>query len=177
MKRGEIVRIEYIRPGKYTHVYEEDFLSLDESCLRTHKVLPEDVSVALGNALFSQGLIEADERVGIIDKTYPFEEPFNLLEFRRADGSLLGYYSDIGEPVVQLGEDRFQMTDLFLDVWLSPDGRLLELDWDEFEEAVQGHVISPAQADLAREAMRRIVDESARGVYPFRYILSGDTKK
>lgn len=177
MKRGEIVRIEYIRPGKYTHVYEEDFLSLDESCLRTHKVLPKDVSVALGHALFSQGLVAADERVGIIDKTYPFEEPFNLLEFRRADGSLLGYYSDIGEPVVQLTEDRFQMTDLFLDVWLFPDGRLLELDWDEFEEAVQGQVISPAQADLAREAMRRIVDESARGVYPFRYILSGDTGK
>lgn len=163
------MRIEYIRPGKYMHVYEDDFLALDESCLRTHKVLPEDVSVALGNALVAQGLVAAGERVGIIDKTYLFEEPFNLLEFRRADGSLLGYYSDIGEPVVQLGEDLFQMTDLFLDVWLFPDGRLLELDWDEFEDAVQGQVISPAQADLAREAMRRIVDETAKGIYPFRY--------
>ena len=169
MKRGEIVRIEYIRPGKYMHVYEEDFLSLDESCLRTHKVLPEDVSVALGNALVSQGLVAAGERVGIIDKTYFFREPFNLLEFRRTDGSLLGYYSDIGEPVVQLSEGEFQMTDLFLDVWLFPDGRLLELDWDEFEEAVNGRVITPAQAELARETMRRIVDETAKGIYPFRY--------
>lgn len=177
MKRGEIVRIEYIRPGKYMHIYEEDFLLQDESCLRTHKVLPEDVSVALGNALVSQGLVEAGERVGIIDKTYFFREPFNLLEFRRADGSLLGYYSDIGEPVIQLTEGLFQMTDLFLDVWLSPDGRLLELDWDEFEEAIKGQVISPAQADLAREAMRRIVDEIARGIYPFRYILSADNQK
>lgn len=171
------MRIEYIRPGKYMHVYEEDFLSLDESCLRTHKVLPEDVSVALGNALFSQGLVAAGERVGIIDKTYLFEEPFNLLEFRRADGSLLGYYSDIGEPVTRLGEDLFQMTDLFLDVWLSPDGRLLELDWDEFEEAVQGQVISPAQADLARKAVRRIVDETAEGIYPLRYTASEENQK
>ncbi len=172
-----MVRIEYIRPGKYMHVYEEDFISLDESCLRTHKVLPEDVSVALGNALFSQGLVAAGERVGIIDKTYLFEEPFNLLEFRRADGSLLGYYSDIGEPVVQISEDEFQMTDLFLDVWLFPDGRLLELDWDEFEEAVEQKVITPAQADLAREAMLRIVDETAKGIYPFRYVVSADTER
>lgn len=177
MRRGETVRIEYIRPGKYTHVYEEDFLSLDDSCLRTHKVLPEDVSVALGNALSSQGLIAAGERVGIIDKTYLFEVPFNLLEFRRADGSLLGYYSDIGEPVIQRSEAEFQMTDLFLDVWLSPDGRLLELDWDEFEEAVSGRIISPAQADLARAAMRRIVDETAKGIYPFRYILGADAER
>lgn len=170
MKRGETVRIEFIRPGKYTYVYEEDFLSLDDSCLRTHKVLPEELVISLSNALVARGLIEADERVGIIDKTYLFEQPFNLLEFRRADGSLLGYYSDIGEPVVQLTGSLFQMTDLFLDVWLFPDGRLLELDWDEFEEAAQGQVITPAQADLAREAMRRIVDETAQGVYPFRYI-------
>lgn len=177
MKRGDAVRIEYIRPGKYMHVYEENFLSLDESCLRTHKTLPEDIAISLSNALVSQGLVAAGERVGIIDKTYLFEEPFNLLEFRRADGSLLGYYSDIGEPVIQLGEDQFQMTDLFLDVWLSPDGRLLELDWDEFDEAVQGRVISPAQADLARAAMRRIVDETAKGIYPFRYILNADNQK
>ena len=169
MKRGDAVRIEYIRPGKYMHVYEEDFLSLDESCLRTHKTLPEDIAISLSNALVSQGLVAAGERVGIIDKTYFFREPFNLLEFRRTDGSLLGYYSDIGEPVVQLSEGEFQMTDLFLDVWLFPDGRLLELDWDEFEEAVRGRVITPAQAELARETMRRIVDETAKGIDPFRY--------
>lgn len=168
------MRIEYIRPGKYMHVYEEEFLSLDDSCLRTHKVLSEDVSVALGDALFSQGLVAAGERVGILDKTYLFEKPFNVLEFRRADGSLLGYYSDIGEPVVRLGEDLFQMTGLFLDVWMFPNGRLLELDWDEFEEAVQGGVITSAQADLARGAMRRIVDETAQGIYPFAYMIRHD---
>jgi predicted RNA-binding protein associated with RNAse of E/G family len=175
MKRGETVRIEYIRPGKDVTVYKEDFLLQDSSCLRTYKTLPEDISIRLSKALLSQGLIEADQRVGIIAKAYFFREPFNLLEFRRADGNLLGYYSDIGEPAVQLSDDRFQMTDLFLDVWLFPDGRLLELDWDEFEDAVNGQVITPAQAELAREAMRRIVDETARGIYPFAYIIRRET--
>ena len=62
------------------------------------------------------------------------------------------------------------MTDLYLDIWLFPDGRLLELDWDEFEEAIEHQVITPVQADLAREAMKRLVDEVKEGIYPNRYL-------
>ena len=40
MKRGDLVRIEYIRPGKDVTYYEEDFFALDETCLRTHKNSP-----------------------------------------------------------------------------------------------------------------------------------------
>jgi predicted RNA-binding protein associated with RNAse of E/G family len=43
------------------------------------------------------------------------------------------------------------------------------LDWDEFEEAIQNQIITPAQADLARSAMQRLVEEAARGIYPFHY--------
>ena len=133
------------------------------------RTLPEDISVRLSHALYSQGMIEPDQRVAAISKVYFFHEPFNLLEFRKADRSLLGYYSDIWEPAIQLSDSLLQMTDLFFDVWLFPDGRLLGLDWDEFDEAVAQKVITPAQADLARDALRRIVDETARGIYPFAY--------
>jgi predicted RNA-binding protein associated with RNAse of E/G family len=61
------------------------------------------------------------------------------------------------------------MTDLYLDIWLYPDGRLLELDWDEFEEAIQKQVISSAQAALARSAMQRLVEEVEQGIYPAKY--------
>ncbi len=169
MKRGDIVRIEYIRPGKDVTYYEEDFYAQDETCLRTFKTLPDDISTRLSRALLEQHLIQPHQRVGTIAKRYFFNEPFNLLEFRELDGTLLGYYSDIGEPAIQLSPSEFQMTDLFLDIWLFPDGRLLELDWDEFEEAIQNQVITPAQADLAREAMKRLVDETAKGIYPFHY--------
>lgn len=169
MKPGEQVRIEYIRPGKEVTYYEEEFFAQDETCLRTFKTLPEAISVHLSNALLSQNLIGPGQRVGTISKLYFFNEPFNLLIFREIDGTLLGYYSDIGEPVIQLSSTEFQMTDLFLDVWLFPDGRLLELDWDEFEEALEQKVITTAQADLARETMRRLVGETERGIYPFEY--------
>ena len=170
MNPGDLIRIEYIRPGKETTYYEEDFVSQDELCLRTHKTLPVDISERLSGVLQRDHLIGPDERVGIITKTYFFHEPFNLLVFRDPDGNILGYYSDIGEPAVPLTNDTIQMTDLYLDIWLFPDGRLLELDWDEFDEAIQKQVISSTQADLARNAMKRLVAEVEQGIYPTRYL-------
>lgn len=171
MKPGDPFRIEYIRPGKETTYYDEDLVAQDEISLRTFKTLPEDIVNSLSQALQKQNLIASDQRVATITKTYFFAEPFNLLEFRNSQGLLLGYYSDIGEPVIQLGEGNFQMTDLYLDIWLFPNGRLLELDWDEFEEAIQRQVITPAQAELARRAMQRLVGEAAKGIYPYKYLV------
>ena len=170
MDLGDPVRIEYIRPGKETTYYVEDFVSQDETCLRTFKTLPSDISERLSRALQDQKLIDPDQNVLTIAKTYFFAEPFNILEFRGVHGELLGHYSDIGEPTIKLDSGLFQMTDLFLDIWLFPDGRLLELDWDEFEEALQKQVISTSQADLARKAMKRLVSEVEQRMYPNKYL-------
>jgi predicted RNA-binding protein associated with RNAse of E/G family len=174
MKRGDLFRIEYIRPGKEVTYYEEDLFAQDETCIRTFKTLPENIAIRLSDSLVKQGLIQPQQRVGTISKVYFFTEPFNLLEFRELDGSVLGHYSDIGEPAIRVSENEIQMTDLFLDIWLHPDGRLLELDWDEFDEAVEKQVITSTQADLAREAMKRLVNEVAEGIYPSKYINSTD---
>jgi hypothetical protein len=170
MKPNDLVHIEYIRPGKEITYFEEDLVMQDETCLRTFKTLPPDISDRLSQALQKQNLIAPGQRVLTIGKTYFFARPFNLLEFRGTDGELLGHYSDIGEPTIQLGPSNYQMTDLFLDIWLFPDGRLLELDWDEFEDAVERQVITPAQANLAREAMKRLVREVEQGIYPLKYL-------
>lgn len=167
---GERVHMEYIRPGKETTYYEEDFVSQNALCLRTNRILPPEISERLSHALQEQELIAPHQRVGSIAKTYFFREPFNLLQFFDLEGTLLGHYSDIGMPIVQLTADTFQMTDLFLDIWLFPDGRLLELDWDEFEEAIQNQVITSAQAELARDAMQRLISEVEEGIYPYRYL-------
>ena len=170
MKRGDLFRVEYTRPGKEVTYYEEDFLAQDENCVRTFKNLPDDISTRLSEALVKQKLIQPHQRVRTISKVYFFDEPFNILEFRELDGNLLGHYSDIGEPAIRVSENEIQMTDLFLDIWLLPDGKLLELDWDEFEEAVEKQIITPSQAELARNAMKRLVDEVAKGVYPSKYV-------
>jgi len=171
MNKGTLVRIKYIRPGKEVTYYEEDFYSQDETCIRTFKTLPDDISARLSDALVKQLLIQPGQRVGTIAKVYFFNESFNLLEFRTLDGNLLGYYSDIGEPATPISDNEIQMVDLYLDIWLYPDGRLLELDWDEFEEAVEKQVITSTQADLARQSMQRLVEEAEKGIYPSKYLM------
>ena len=170
MQPGDPVRIIYIRPGKEVSYYAEDFVAQDEICLRTFKQLPMEIVARLTRALQRDNLIGPKAEVHIIRKAYFFNQAFNLLEFRDQNGELLGHYSDIGEPVIQLSENKFQMTDLYLDIWLYPDGRLLELDWDEFEEAIKLQVITPAQADVARATMLRLVEEVKQGIYPGKYL-------
>lgn len=170
MKPGDLIKIEYIRPAKEATYYEEDFFAEDETCIQTFKTLPEDIAAGLSQALVKQRLIQPRQRVKTISKIYFFAEPFNLLEFRDENGKLLGHYSDIGEPAIRISPHEIQMTDLFLDIWLFPDGQLIELDWDEFEEALENQVITSAQADLARSAMRRLVTETSMGIYPSQYV-------
>ena len=177
MNPGDLVRMEYIRPGKETTYYEEDFVAQDKICMRTYKTLPDNIVEHLSRALQSQNLIKSHQRAAAISKTYFFTEPFNLLEFRDHDGTLLGHYSDIGEPVLQLSPNTYQMTDLYLDIWLHPDGRLLELDWDEFEAALQEQIITPTQAELARATMQRLVREAQQGIYPVKYLNHFDEMK
>lgn len=162
--------IHYIRPGKGLSLYVEDFVSEDETCLRTFKSLPPDIVERLSAALQRDGLIGPGQRVQTIAKVYFFDRPFNLLEFRDTEGILLGHYSDIGEPATRRADGDYEMVDLFLDIWLAPDGTLLELDWDELEEAIQHNVINAGQAQVARAAMQRLKDEVAAGIYPAQYL-------
>lgn len=163
------ILINYLRPGKGLTIYEEGFVSEDETCLRTFKQLPAEISERLSASLYQQGLIRSEQRVDTIAKTYFFAEPFNILEFRDPSSNLLGFYSDIGEPAKKLANGEYEMTDLFLDIWLLPDGTLLELDWDEFEDAIERNIINTAQANLARNTMQRLRDEVGQNIYPGNY--------
>ncbi len=165
--------IHYQRPGKGLTIYYEDFYSEDETCVRTFKTLPPDVELRLTAYLQKDGVLHEGQSVHTIAKVYFFKEPFNILEFRDQHGELIGYYSDIGEPAIRRGENEYEMVDLFLDTWLLPDGRLIEMDWDEFDEAIRDGVITPNQISLARAAMQRIKEEIAQGIYPSRYFAPG----
>jgi predicted RNA-binding protein associated with RNAse of E/G family len=164
------VTVNYHRPGKGLTVYQEELVFEDETCLRTFKVLPPETSDRLSAALATQGLARHGQRIQTIAKVYFFNEAFNLLEFRDELDELVGYYSDIGEPARKLRDGEYEMVDLFLDLWLYANGTLLELDWDEFDEAIANQVITPAQADLARTAMARLKAEFAQKIYPGKYL-------
>ncbi len=57
----------------------------------------------------------------------------------RPDRTWMGYYVDVLEPVQWRGSDPSTLepiTDLFLDLWIAPDGNYMVLDEDELEDAV-----------------------------------------
>lgn len=162
------IRIEYVRPGKDTTIFVEELVSLNSICLKTFKTLPPEIVVPLSRTLVAEGLIASHQKAVSIAKTYFFREHFDLLEFYDQNGDLLGYYSDIGTPLART-RDGYTMTDWFLDLWLDPQGRLLELDVDEFEEAVAQKLLSRPESDQARQTFDRLIEEVNKGIYPHAY--------
>jgi predicted RNA-binding protein associated with RNAse of E/G family len=163
------ITVEYIRPGKETSFYDEDVLAEGDDYLKTFKRLPVETADKLTENLRDNGFIAHDQYCACVTKIYFFHEYFNVLQFQNEREETLGYYSDIGTHLSKTGHG-FQMTDWFLDIWLSPDGTLFELDIDEFEEALSKNLMSPSEAEIARKIFRRLIDEVKQGIYPYAYL-------
>ncbi len=89
------------------------------------------------------------------------DQPYDIGRFYRPDGSWTGYYVDVLEPVRWQGaeaETLEPLVDLFLDLWIAPDGSYEVLDEDEFEEALRLGHITDVQAEHARRVLHDIVD-------------------
>lgn len=59
---------------------------------------------------------------------------FNIFDIVGSDGQRKGWYCNIAQPAV-IFDDRIEQVDLFLDVWVNPQGKPLVLDEDEFAAA------------------------------------------
>jgi predicted RNA-binding protein associated with RNAse of E/G family len=95
--------------------------------------------------------------------------PYDIGRFYRPDGAWTGYYVDILEPVRWEGSDPETLepiVDLFLDLWITPEGRLLVLDEDEFEEAERRGYLTPEQARHARAVVEELVRQTEAGSFP-----------
>jgi hypothetical protein len=86
---------------------------------------------------------------------------YDLGKVYSAEGRHTGYYLDVLEPVRWQGADlaTFEpLTDLFLDLWISPDGRWQILDEPEFQEAEERGWITAQQATHARGTLAQLVE-------------------
>jgi uncharacterized protein len=169
MLNSKEVRIEYIRPGKDITEYLEHLVEENEDYIKTFKAFPASIVESLTQSLRKNGFISSDQTTTSVTKIYFFHEHFDLLLFQDEQGKPLGYYSDIGTPLTKTA-NGYRMTDWFLDIWLSPDGTLFELDLDEFEEALAKNLITATDAEIARKTFVRLVNEVKRGIYPQIYL-------
>src|SRR2546425_7992393 len=87
----------------------------------------------------------------------------------RPEGTWTGYYADVLEPVRWRGSDPMTLepiVDLFLDLWIAPDGRFEVLDEDEFEEAVARGFLTEQQTGHARSVLQGLIEATERGDFP-----------
>jgi predicted RNA-binding protein associated with RNAse of E/G family len=96
-------------------------------------------------------------------------QPYDIGRFYRPDGTWTGYYVDVLEPVRWNGADPSTLepiVDLFLDLWIAPDGRHEILDEDEFEEAARGGRMTPRQIAHARRVLDDLVEATRGRAFP-----------
>jgi hypothetical protein len=93
---------------------------------------------------------------------------FDVGKFYDRSKNWLGYYCDIVKPIRRLmsGSSTCVLTDLFLDLWITPDGKVYVLDEDELENAVRHGLISSTLAKKARLQVRMLVRKSELHEFP-----------
>jgi hypothetical protein len=94
--------------------------------------------------------------------------PYSLYRMRAPAGAPIADRYDIVEDV-RLGEREIVYTDLFLDIWVAPGGRVIVEDEDEVEGASRAGLLSKAQVarvERAKDIVQRrhlsIVREAGR---------------
>ena len=90
---------------------------------------------------------------------------YDVGRFHLVDGTFTGCYANVLTPPRIDGSDWYT-TDLFLDVWLPPDGGAALLDEDQLAEAVECSHIDGALAGRAREEASALIEKAASGKWP-----------
>jgi len=93
---------------------------------------------------------------------------FDIGKFYDDSKNWIGYYCDIVKPIKRLmcGSRTSLLTDLFLDIWITPNGTVHVLDEDELEYAVQRGFISETLAVKARSEVRSLVRKIKQHNFP-----------
>ena len=148
----EIVTLTYKRlPDRVNH-FQQELLYLDDDVIVTsQRVKPSTPIIQNGQTVLADNF--AAIWFVFTGLWYDVGKVYNL------NNEWTGYYCDIMKPVKRSIDrtgklDCFEITDLFLDLWINPDGTYEIQDEDEFEEAIQ---IGAIDTELERKA-RDVLD-------------------
>lgn len=158
------VRIDYLRPPNRREVFVQRLL-LDSPEVKV--TLAECVTFDPPIRILGEVALETGSDA--VWFTFPGLW-HDIGRFHRADDTLTGIYANILTPPVVRPDGDWETTDLFLDVWLDPSGRLSVLDEDQLEEAEEAGWISEELARRARDEVDRIRLEHRRGRWPPRVV-------
>jgi predicted RNA-binding protein associated with RNAse of E/G family len=157
-----LIQYRYLRPPDRTTTFAARLLEITPDHIVLEHELAAGVSVTVGGQEVMAG--------GYTATWFLFQgQPFDLARVRDGQGRLTGYYADILEPVQWSGIDPASLlpiVDLFLDLWIFPDGSYRVLDEDEFEQAAAAGVVTAGQVAHARGVLRELQNQLGQGVFP-----------
>lgn len=157
---AEIVRIRYHRPPDRTDVFTQDVVHVEPGVHVTYleRTPPRKPVVVDGRTVLEHGS-------PIVWFTFPGSW-HDIGRFHSADGTFTGLYANILTPVEFHDPVIWETTDLFLDIWVWPDGRARVLDAQDLAEAVRNGWIAPDVARKSRAEAARILRSARQGDWP-----------
>lgn len=164
------VAIHYRRLPDRVQVFDQPVLEEDAEFVVT---LAE--SVPLPAPVLVGGRVVLEPGAPVVWFTYPGRW-YDLGRFHLADGTFTGVYANILTPVRMQG-DRWDTTDLCLDVWAGADGAVEILDEEEFAAAVEGGWIEAATAAAAREHAETLAASARQGSWPPPHVAEWDLRR
>jgi predicted RNA-binding protein associated with RNAse of E/G family len=90
---------------------------------------------------------------------------YDILKVYDEDGNFKGLYIDVLAYTKRDG-DNLEMLDLFLDIFVFPNGEAFLLDEDELEMALNYGLIDKETFDFAYRVARGILEKLKRGEFP-----------
>jgi hypothetical protein len=161
--------INFSRPGKGISRYIEGLVDDDPARIKTRTQVPLEMSQTWCRECWWQnGCIPPGILIGFVMKYLFYKEWFSVMQLFDVDENHLGYYIDIDTPIKKSGGE-YHLTDLFLDLWVAPDGTFIELDRDEFEEAFRLGLITHYQYKKANKVFEQLKHSVTSGEF-FRMI-------
>ncbi len=157
----ETVTLTYKRPPNRVNHFQQELLYLDDTVIVTsQRVKPSSPIVQKGQTVLADNF--AAVWFVFTGSWYDVGKVYNL------ENAWTGYYCDVLKPVKRSVDangklNRFEITDLFLDLWINPDGTYEIQDEDEFEEAVQEGAIDAALERKALEVLKALIAEVESG--------------
>ena len=157
----ETITLTYKRPPDRVNHFQQELLYVDADVIVTsQRVKPSSPIVQNGETVLGDNF--AAIWFVFTGLWYDVGKVYNL------DNEWTGYYCDVMKPV-ERGVDvagkpsYFEITDLFLDLWVNPDGTYEIQDEDEFEEAIQNGAIDVELERKAREVLDTLIAQVEEG--------------
>ena len=171
----ETITLTYKRlPDRINH-FQQQLLYADEDVIVTsQRIKPSSPIVQNGETVLDENFTAV--WFVFTGLWYDIGKIYNL------NNEWTGYYCDIMKPVkrsVDIAGDgqaqgsvspTFEITDLFLDLWINPDGSYEIQDEDEFEAAIRDGAIGSELAEKAQDALNTLIAEVAAGKFPPQFV-------